>query len=99
MIASADPVHPVAIRPDVGIQCVWVNIGKTVIGMNSSFPGEGEGWFMTVGGLLMHQLDRVPVASDYLDYAGYRFEVVDMDKNRVDKVLVTQTLAAAMNLE
>ena len=66
MIASADPVHPVAIRPYVGIQCVWVNIGKTVIGMNSSFPGEGEGWFMTVGGLLMHQLDRVPVASDYL---------------------------------
>ena len=28
--------------------------------------------------------------TDQFDAAGYRFEVVDMDKNRVDKMLITQ---------
>jgi len=33
-------------------------------------------------------LGKVPKASDHFEHAGWRFEVVDMDGNRVDKVLV-----------
>ncbi|TAL45298.1 MAG: hypothetical protein EPN89_12450, partial [Methylovulum sp.] len=33
---------------------------------------------------------RVPKATDSFDFAGLRLEVIDMDGNRVDKVLLTQ---------
>jgi len=36
----------------------------------------------------MHGLGRVPWAADNLTAAGLRFEVMDMDRQRVDKVLV-----------
>ena len=42
----------------------------------------------------MLQLGRVPKAADHFDWGGYRFEVVDMDRNRIDKLLVKQLPAA-----
>lgn len=44
--------------------------------------------FNTVGGLAMHKLGRVPVAGDTFTYQNLIFEVVDMDRGRVDKLLV-----------
>jgi putative hemolysin len=44
--------------------------------------------FHTLGGFAMHRLGRIPAVADYFDAAGYRFEIVDMDRNRVDKLLV-----------
>lgn len=44
--------------------------------------------FNTVGGLAMHVLGRVPVAGDTFSYRNLTFEVVDMDRGRVDKLLV-----------
>jgi len=50
---------------------------------------EGEaGRYHTVGGLVMARLGRVPHAGDAFELAGLRFEVMDMDRHRVDKVLV-----------
>lgn len=37
----------------------------------------------------MAGLGRVPAASDSFEWEGWCFEVVDMDRNRVDKVLAT----------
>ena len=54
-------------------------------------PGEAEADFQTLGGFVVTQLGRIPAAADYFDWAGWRFEVVDMDRNRVDKVLVAHT--------
>jgi len=51
--------------------------------------------YRTVGGFVMHRLGRVPVAGDAFEWQGHRFEVVDMDGNRVDKVLVVPVSAAA----
>lgn len=51
-------------------------------------PDEASGSFHTIGGFVMVQLGRVPRASDHFEWEGFRFEVVDMDKNRVDKVMV-----------
>ena len=45
--------------------------------------------YHTLGGLVMFALGRVPRTGDMFDHAGHRFEVVDMDGNRVDRVLVT----------
>jgi putative hemolysin len=52
-------------------------------------PGEDLGTFQTLGGLMMAQLGRIPKVTDHFEWGGLRFEVVDMDRNRVDKVLVT----------
>jgi putative hemolysin len=51
-------------------------------------PGEEEG-FATVAGLILAHLHRIPVPGDYFVADGWRFEVLDMDANRVDKVLVS----------
>jgi putative hemolysin len=37
----------------------------------------------------MHALGRIPSPADHFEAVAWRFEVVDMDKNRVDKVLVS----------
>ncbi len=44
--------------------------------------------YRTLGGLVMSQLGRVPQVGDQFTWENHRFEVVDMDKRRVDRVLV-----------
>lgn len=51
-------------------------------------PDEEAGRYHTVGGLVMAQLGRVPHAGDAFELGPLRFEVMDMDRHRVDKVLV-----------
>ena len=53
-------------------------------------PEEEERGFHTIGGFAMHRLGRIPSVADHFVAAGFRFEVVDMDRNRVDKVLVAR---------
>lgn len=55
-----------------------------------TLPKKHAGDYTTVGGLIMTRLGRIPNISDSFRFRGYRFEVVDMDKRRVDKVLVTK---------
>jgi len=55
----------------------------------SSLPDEATGGYETVGGFIMHHLGKIPKVADRFETSGYRFEVVDMDGNRVDKVMVT----------
>ncbi len=44
--------------------------------------------FSTLGGLAMHFLHRIPEEGDIFNYKNLKFEVVDMDKSRVDKLIV-----------
>jgi magnesium and cobalt exporter, CNNM family len=55
----------------------------------TKLPHEESGSYQTLGGLVMLEMGRVPVSGDVFDADGYRFEVVDMDGKRVDKVLVS----------
>ena len=50
-------------------------------------PHEDE--YETLSGFVMVSLGRVPQATDHFEWQGLRFEVIDMDGRRVDKVLVT----------
>ena len=54
-------------------------------------PGEEDGHFETIGGFVMAQLGHIPEAGESVEVAGYRIEVVDMDGNRIDKLLVART--------
>lgn len=44
--------------------------------------------YHTMAGFVIHALERIPKASDHFNWQGYRFEVMDMDGKRVDKILV-----------
>jgi len=50
-------------------------------------PDEEE--YETLGGFVMMHLGHIPKTADLFEWNGLRFEVMDMDRNRVDKVLVT----------
>jgi putative hemolysin len=60
---------------------------KDVIALKH-LPGEESGDFQTLGGFMMAQVNRVPRVADHFVVDGYRFEVVDMDGRRVDRVLI-----------
>ncbi len=51
-------------------------------------PSENRGSYQTLGGFVITHLGRIPAATDHFEWQGMRFEVIDMDGNRVDKVLV-----------
>ncbi|HKC89302.1 MAG TPA: hemolysin family protein [Blastocatellia bacterium] len=53
-------------------------------------PREEEGAYHTLAGFIMTYLGRLPSASDHFVWNGLRIEVVDMDRRRVDKVLVSR---------
>ncbi len=47
------------------------------------------GTYNTLGGFMMHQLKRIPKETDSIKFKKYKFEVVDMDGKKVDKVLIS----------
>ncbi|MGH6623201.1 MAG: hemolysin family protein, partial [Burkholderiaceae bacterium] len=65
----------------------------------STAPEEELGRYNTLSGMLMLLLGRVPVTADRVEWQGWRFEIVDMDKHRIDKVLAEriQSDEAAVN--
>lgn len=66
-------------------------IGRDIFGLDA------QGKYHTLAGFVMHGLERIPREADQLVWQGYCFEVVDMDGNRVDKLLV-RPLASAQEL-
>ena len=54
-------------------------------------PEEDRGRYNTLAGMIMLLLGRLPRTTDAVEWEGWRFEVVDLDGKRVDKVLVTRT--------
>lgn len=69
---------------------------KSTLQIESRLPGEEDNAFNTLGGFVMNTLGRIPAISDHFETSGCRFEVVDMDKNRVDKVLVARISEAQL---
>ena len=60
---------------------------KDAIGL-AYLPDDDSGDFHTLGGFMMAAMKRVPNVADHIRVGDWRFEVVDMDGHRVDKVLV-----------
>jgi putative hemolysin len=54
-------------------------------------PEEERGRYNTLSGMIMLLLGRVPRTGDTVEWETWRFEIVDMDGKRVDKVLASQT--------
>lgn len=49
-----------------------------------------HGEFYTISGFVLQKLRRLPKAGDTFEWRNYRFEIVDMDNNRVDKLLISE---------
>ncbi len=49
---------------------------------------EGENQFDTLAGFILHELKRIPKTGDSFEWRGFTFEIVDMDGQRIDKVIV-----------
>ncbi len=63
---------------------------REVLDTETVFPDEEDGGYHTMAGFVMTQLGRVPKVSDSFVWEGVRFEVMDMDRHRVDRVLVSR---------
>ncbi|EXI76052.1 MAG TPA: hemolysin family protein [Candidatus Accumulibacter phosphatis] len=64
---------------------------KGVLGIHGELPGEDDNAFNTLGGFVMYVLGRIPLPADHFTLEDLRFEVVDMDRHRVDKVLIARS--------
>lgn len=49
---------------------------------------ESENEFDTLAGFVLHELKRIPVTGDTFEWRGFTFEIIDMDGQRIDKLLV-----------
>lgn len=83
-------VEPPVLQRDDG---TWLIDGLLTLGEFEAlfavkrFPEEGV--YQTLGGFVVYMIGRLPITGDSFEWGGYRFEVVDMDGHRVDKVLLT----------
>lgn len=50
--------------------------------------------YETVAGFVLAHLDRVPQIGDRFEWGGWRFEIVDMDNNRIDRVLAVPLITS-----
>lgn len=87
---SNDPEVPDFVRREDGS---WLVDGAVLLDelqdrLSLDGPDQEDRSYSTLGGLMMDQLNKVPKEGEYFVEWGYRFEVVDMDGHRVDKVLI-----------
>ncbi len=61
---------------------------KEVLGLQS-LPGEETEDFSTLAGAMLHFFGRLPQEGDEFIWDGYRFEIMDIDGTRIDKVLIS----------
>ena len=54
-----------------------------------------DGGFHTIAGFVLSRLGHLPVVGEHFDYEGWRFEVVDLDVRRIDKVMAIPPKASA----
>jgi len=62
---------------------------KLSLGIEEDLPGENENRFSTLGGFILYRLGHIPREGDKFIWDGFEFEIIDMDRQRIDKVLVT----------
>jgi putative hemolysin len=89
MPSVSDIAEPPVVRREDGS---WLVDGlldvddlKMLLG-TAQMPDEED--YQTLGGFVVTRLGRLPRAGDTYVWGGFRFEVMDMDGNRVDKVLI-----------
>lgn len=75
----------------------WLVDGATPIGDVKHALGleylPDEENYETIAGFIMYMLRKIPKRTDYVEFAGFKFEVVDIDHYKIDQLLVTRIIA------
>ena len=66
-----------------------IDESKKSLEIDDDLPGEDANRFSTLGGFILHQLGHIPREGEKFQWDRFEFEVIDMDRQRIDKVLVT----------
>jgi len=65
----------------------------------TEWMNEGEQEFDTLAGFILHKLERIPRTGEKMDWEGFQFEIIDMDAQRIDKVMVMVSNEIRENME
>jgi putative hemolysin len=65
----------------------------------TDFFDEGDVDYNTLAGFVLDQLQTIPKTGDKLEWKGFHFEIIDMDGNRIDKILLTLSEAVKTELQ
>lgn len=90
--SEGEPAEPLAVRREDGS---WLLDGMLPVDKfrelfpEVGLPEEESGTYHTLSGFILMRLGRIPAVADHFSWHGWRFEVVDMDGNRIDKVLAS----------
>lgn len=86
--------HPEARRREDGSWLIDATLPiaelKTLLSLEH-LPGENSGSYQTAAGFVLTRCGRVPKEGDSFDHASWRFQVVDMDGHRIDKLLLVRS--------
>ncbi len=62
---------------------------KSSLGIEYDLPGENENRFSTLGGFILFRIGHIPREGEKILWDNFEFEIIDMDRQRIDKVLIT----------
>jgi putative hemolysin len=83
------PAEPAAVRRDDGSYLIsgWMPAVEFANLLKVSLPPSRQ--YQTIAGFLLSQFGKIPAVGEHIDANGWRFEIVDLDGRRIDKVLAT----------
>jgi putative hemolysin len=89
-VAASDVDEPAMVERQDGSHLVagWMPVDEFCDRLG--LPREMAGEYDTVAGLILHQMGQIPDLGAQFTAEGYRFEVIDLDGRRIDKVLVAR---------
>ncbi len=70
---------------------------KNIVQQKTEFPGEEKASYRTLGGFVLDYLEHIPAVAEHFECAGLRFEILEMDRNRINKILVARTAKSELN--
>lgn len=70
---------------------------RYLTGVEFAFPDEAAAAYHTLAGFILYQLGYIPKAGEWMLWDGWRFEIVDMDGNRIDRLLVIPAASASLH--
>lgn len=81
--------EPAALRREDGSWLIagWMSVDEMAEALGIGLPEKRD--YQTAAGLVIDELQHLPVTGEYVKAFGYKFEVVDLDGRRIDKLLVT----------
>jgi putative hemolysin len=94
MAEHGEEWEPEATRRDDGSWLMDGDMDALRTGELIGYPGLGQGRYATLAGFILTELRSLPKPGQSFTREGYRFEVVDMDGRRIDKVLIIPPKAA-----